>query len=292
MINIFFTGLSGFLGQNFLKYFNSQNCHNFRLIPNPNNYRSKDENYSYAFKKNDFMDNIDILVHAGAYSPKTRNDMNNMNNINNITNTKYLLENLPNIPQKIIFISSISVYKLNQQIISEDSSLEGDSIYGTSKLMCEKLIEEFCKVNNVEYQILRVGVIYGNNPTVQGLIPTFIKNIIQNKHIKIFNSGIQKRNFINVFDVSRIIFESLDLPVKYPIINVIGDSCISVREIADFLIQNSNKNIEIENIVNNEPIVDIIFDGSKMIEIFGKNQVRYFDGLACAYNDINKENSK
>ena len=286
MDNIFFTGLSGFIGQEFLKYCNTQDNCDFKILEMPKNYKSEKNSYNYAFKPDDFEDKIDVLVHAGAFSPKTREQMEDAElNMTNVINTEYLLKNLPNFPKKIIYISTVSVYSLGQKKITEDSSLGGDSVYGLSKLMCEKIIENYAKEHNIEYQILRLSVVYGNNPKVQGLIPTFIKNICENKDITVFNNGKQKKNFVNVYDVARVIYKSVKEPVKYNIINIAGDSSISVKDVAEILINASGKNVKITN-VSNKKSDDIIFDNKKMKKAFGKNEITYEKGLMNAFKEL------
>ncbi|MGN0014988.1 MAG: NAD-dependent epimerase/dehydratase family protein, partial [Candidatus Gastranaerophilaceae bacterium] len=163
MNNIFFTGLSGFLGQEFLKYYNSRKDNNFRFVQNPIYYRGNGKDYNYAFSADDFSENIDILVHAGAFTPKKREQMEDVTlNLSNVINTDYLLKNLPNIPKKIIYISTVSVYSPTKNVINEETPLGGDSVYGLSKLMCEKIIQNYCIQNEIPYQILRLSVIYGN----------------------------------------------------------------------------------------------------------------------------------
>ena len=101
MNKVFFTGLSGFLGKNFLDYYNSRKSVDFELIELPKNYNSIQKKYNYSFCSEDFSAGVDILVHAGAFSPKTKEQMDDIApNLQNIENTKYLLENLPNIPKK------------------------------------------------------------------------------------------------------------------------------------------------------------------------------------------------
>lgn len=288
MNNVFFTGLSGFLGQEFLKYYNSKKNNNFCFIQNPFNYKGCGKNYNYTFLSKDFSEKIDILVHAGAFTPKTREQMEDVTlNLSNVINTDYLLKNLPNIPKKIIYISTVSVYSPTKNVINEETPLGGDSVYGLSKLMCEKIIQNYCIQNKIPYQILRLSVVYGNNHKVQGLIPTFIKNICQNKSIMIYNDGLQKKNFINVYDVARVIYKSITESVIYPVINVVGNESISVKEVAEILIKCSGKNIKIEN-YNNDQTNDIIFDTSLMTEVFGKNKISYTDGLKQSYIDLSE----
>ncbi|MGN0014144.1 MAG: hypothetical protein ACI37T_01860, partial [Candidatus Gastranaerophilaceae bacterium] len=103
----------------------------------------------------------------------------------------------------------------------------------------------------------------------------------------IYNGGLQKKNFINVYDVVRVIYKSITESVIYPVINVVGNKSISVKEVAEILIKCSGKNIKIEN-YNNNQTNDIIFDTSLMTEVFGKNEISYSDGLKQSYIDLSE----
>jgi UDP-glucose 4-epimerase len=95
--------------------------------------------------------------------PKSTDELNMADKIleNNIIATNTLLQSLAYKPKKIIFSSTIDVYEYKyNNIINETSKLDPQSLYGSSKLFCEKLILEYCKSNNCKYAILRYGNIF------------------------------------------------------------------------------------------------------------------------------------
>ena len=64
--------------------------------------------FSFTFNKQD------LVLHIGAFTPKSGIEANDINKSNaNIFNTKYLLDNLPNFPEKFIFLSTLDVYGNN-----------------------------------------------------------------------------------------------------------------------------------------------------------------------------------
>ena len=295
MKNILFTGLTGFLGKNFQSLIKDRDMHVFPLPCDILSGHGKITDFTYHFSKEDLLkeniNTIDVLVHAGAFSPKTREQMNDIdNNILNITNTQHLLNNLPTLPKKIIYISSISVYNIpSLEVVNEFSPTEGDSIYGLSKLMSEKIVIEFAKKNNIDCQILRLGVMYGNNKGYQGLIPSFIQNIMENKPICTFNDGVELKNFIHVQDVCEVIYQSiLQDSSDYPIINVVNTDNISVKDVAKKLISLSNKNINIDTVQKNQTH-QITFDTTLLQKAFQLQQKSYNKGLEESFNFFTKE---
>ncbi|MFX4253329.1 NAD-dependent epimerase/dehydratase family protein, partial [Aliarcobacter butzleri] len=113
------------------------------------------------------------------FTPKSGIEANDINKSNaNIFNTKYLLDNLPNFPEKFIFLSTLDVYGKIETIIDESSFTNPLTMYGWSKLYCEKLLENWSKENNIILQILRIGHIYGKGEKAyKKVIPITIQKL-------------------------------------------------------------------------------------------------------------------
>ena len=169
-MNILITGANGFIGRKLLEVIcnnTSYRTYNIVLLTSKEmlGYTSIIHN-NYSFEKADFLRKgiqyIDVLIHLGAFTPKSTSESNQIEGcISNIINTEYLLNNLPSIPKKIIFLSTLDVYGTVSNIISEDSHTIPETLYGHSKLFLEKMILEWSKINKVTPQILRIGHIYG-----------------------------------------------------------------------------------------------------------------------------------
>lgn len=76
------------------------------------------------------------------------------NNINSLIN---VLECMNEIKcNKLIFSSSATVYDSKNSLpLNENSTLGYSNPYGHSKLICEEIIREFCKLTSIKYGILR-----------------------------------------------------------------------------------------------------------------------------------------
>jgi len=293
-MKVLITGATGFLGRNLLKYIEQHDIDKkydlYLLTSKPiDNYKCINHS-GYRFNKQNFfeqgLDNIDVLIHCGSFTPKKGNELNNIEgSVKNIENTNYLINNLPSIPRKIIYISSISVYDLNMSDkISENTLTIPDSLYGQSKLFCENLLKEYSLENNVQYQIFRMGVIYGSGDRYcEGLIPHTIKRLINNENPVIYNGGKEIKSFINVYDCCRVIYAAINSNVNDEIVNVVSSDTISVRELVDEIINISGRKIIPENITSNKNYKNTIYNPERMIKNFGKNIVDYKTGIKEEY---------
>ena len=235
-------------------------------------------------------ENIDTIIHIGAFTPKNSLQINDIDkSFSNISNTKKLLSlNLPNL-KRIIFTSTLDVYK-NEAVITEESLVEPVSLYGYSKLYCEKMIEIFCKNKNIICQILRIGHVFGEGEEkYQKLIPLTIKKIIDNQQVEIWGDGKALRTFIYIDDVAKAIVNAIKLE-KSNLINIVGEEAVSVKTLIEKLIKISGKNIEIIYKNTNTPNRNLIFDNSKLKSLLLKNLVSLDEGLRREYLYI--ENKK
>lgn len=199
-MNLLFTGATGFLGENCIP-----------IMRQNNNIISIGRN-----EKNDIivdlseniptLNSVEAVVHAAGKAhiyPKTEAEKNDFYNVN-VIGTRNLLSALDN--QKItafVFISSVSVYGLEQGInIDENSLLNGKSPYATSKIQAESLIQSWCHLHDVDYLILRLPLIVGKKPL--GNLGKMISAI---KHYRYFRiaKGEANKSMVLATDVAILI---------------------------------------------------------------------------------------
>lgn len=224
---------------------------------------------------------ITTIIHAGAYTPKNINQANDYHKCTtNIINTNKILNaDLPNL-KKIIFISTLDVYS-ECSIINEESLVMPSTLYGQSKLYCEKLISAYTKEKNILCQILRVGHTYGpGEEAYQKVIPVMIKKILNKENIQIFGTGKDLRSFIYIDDVIDAIISSIELKTIQGPINIVSNNKITIKDLANTLIRITNANVKVEFKKSSENIQrDFIFDNSKMKKYLLSNEINLEEGL-------------
>ena len=183
---------------------------------------------------------------------------------NNVIGTKSILSACTDTSVKnFIFSSTAAVYKDNQKIVSENSSIKPKSVYGKTKIKAEKLIIEICKKSKINYAILRYFNVCGASPSGKiGLISStdsLFKNIslamIKKKPIiKIYGNnyktsdGTSIRDYIHVSDLADAhykILKKISETNKSIILNCGYNRGISVKTVVDEFKKQTNKDVKI-----------------------------------------------
>ncbi len=284
---ILLTGASGFIGKHLLdaiiKKFGANQIIALTSNPITTSAYLLHENYNFSkdfFVKYNVAQKIEIIIHAGAFTPKIGKDANNWEKCNsNILNTNTLLgANLPNL-KKIIYLSTLDIYG-QSDIIKEDSLVKPISLYGDSKLYIEKMIDAWAFSNNKICQILRVGHVYGPGEELyQKIIPITFKNILNKQLVEIWGTGNEIRSFIYIKDIVNSILNAVELNLSIGPVNLVGNQKISINDLVNKMIAISGIKCEIKSIPVLTAGRDLIFDNTKMKKFLLAEEVSLEEGL-------------
>ena len=291
MNKVLITGTTGFIGSALVEYVKKNRPEYLKDVialstkNNPSINTILYDNVSLAIPK---IENITDVIHLGAFIPKISALANDIDKCtSNIEFTKLLLQQIPNSINKFVFISTVDVYRLDGNTINESTQTEPSGLYGWSKLYCEKIVEQWCKQNNVKCTIVRLGHIYGPGEELYlKLIPETIKKLIADVKPTIYTKGDEIRSFLHIDDCVRCIWDALNINAEYALINIVSGNAYTIKQIVELLNQCSGKNIEPQILGNNIKTNDYIFDNSIMIKYFGKEKVDLLDGLKNEYEYI------
>ena len=291
MNKVLITGTTGFIGSALVDYVKNNRSEYLKDIialstkNNPTINTILYDNVSLSIPQ---IENITDVIHLGAFIPKISALANDIDKCtSNIEFTKLLLQQIPNSINKFVFISTVDVYRIDGNTINESTQTEPSGLYGWSKLYCEKIVEQWCKQNNVKCTILRLGHIYGPGEEVYlKLIPETIKKLITGVQPTIYTKGEEIRSFLHIDDCVRCIWAALNINAVNGLINIVSGNAFTIKQIVELLIQCSGKNIEPQILGNSIKTNDYIFDNSIMIEYFGKEKVDLLDGLKNEYEYI------
>lgn len=301
---ILVTGGAGFIGHYIVEELIDNN--NIIIVDNLSNSNKQNINTKAIFYKIDIKNNekleyiflkhkIKYIIHLAAQ-------------ISSIYSLKFPIEDIKeNIIGTINIINMTRKYKVNKIFVSSSAAVYGDlklmpidescitkpiSNYGISKLAMERYIE----ISNIDYMIFRLSNVYGpkkkNISVDDGVIITFIDNILNNRDIDIYGDGEQIRDFIYVKDVAKIFSIFINMEnIKNMIINVSTNIPITINELYKKLMVLANKtvnvnylqsrNIDIKNnILHNKRLLKFIKFNFTNIEVGLNETLKYFKNLS------------
>lgn len=233
MKKVFITGGSGFIGSEVSNIFTS-NGHNVvafdsfesylvpekdLIVPSPTSRLQASENLQII--RGNMLNNFhlehtilsqqpDILIHAASLPLANISiDMTEEAYDSILTSTLNLLEIIRRnkLPTKLIFLSSSMVYGDFKEIpVNEDHITKPKEIYGTLKLMAEKLIEAYGKRHGIKYSVIRPSAVYGPGDRNARVIFKFARAAIDGKSITVDGDGENLADFTNIKDIGRAIF--------------------------------------------------------------------------------------
>lgn len=209
---ILLTGDSGFLGKYIKKEFES-----YSLIFHTLNRREADYKLDLFTTIPVLRIKYNLIIHcAGAAHiiPKNKSESNQIFTTN-IKTTENLIRALEKtgIPEKFVFISSVSVYGRSKgNLLNENEDLLATDAYGKSKIICEKIITDWCLKHNVKYTILRLPLLVGKNPP--GNLGDMIKAIKNNYFFNIKHINPRK-SMVLAQDVASIILKASEVGGVY-----------------------------------------------------------------------------
>ena len=226
---------------------------------------------------------------------------------NNILSTLNSLRLCKFLKSKFIYISSSRVYSINKlnelkfriaknkfQLINKKNHTTSSkgvnenfsvnsplSLYGSSKLMCENLVAEYCNFNNILFVINRCGLLAGSGQLFkndQGIISYWINSWKKRKklnYIGFGGNGYQVRDCLHPEDLSNLINQQIKFlykkKLKEKIFNVSGGakSAFSLKELSQWCSKNIFfKKVGYQNKIRPFDLKWIILDNTKVKKFF------------------------
>ena len=275
MNNILITGGAGYIGshvteiliKNKKKVFIVDNLSTGfkKLINKKAKFFKTDINNTKKIREIIINNKISVIIHLAAVLSVEESEKKPKKYYKiNVTGTESLLTaTIKTSVKNIIFSSTCAVYKDGYSKVNENTKLKPTSVYGKTKLKGEKIIQSFCKKNNLNYGILRFFNVAGASPSGKiGQInkgDQLFKNLsleVQKKNpvFKIYGTnhktkdGTCIRDYIHVTDIADIhhkVLEKISKTNESNILNCGYAKGVSVNEAINEFKKYSNKRLKI-----------------------------------------------
>lgn len=220
------TGGCGFIGSNFIRFllttYNSirvVNVDKLTYCGNENNLLDFVSDKRYIFIKADICDEFSIrsilLQHKPDYvinfAAESHVDnsidggnqfiQTNIQGVNNLLKQiLYLTNNEQYNIEKFVQISTDEVYGSVERPSKETDILNPSSIYSASKAAGEHIAMSYLKTHNIPVVITRSSNNYGPYQYPEKVIPLFVTNLLMDKQIPLYGNGMNKRDWLYVYD--------------------------------------------------------------------------------------------
>lgn len=265
------TGGSGFIGSNVCKQFVENG---FTVINIDKRKREMDGVTQYPFEvDNKQVQGIlklikpDVVVHIAAYNSVPDSLINtNQTYTDNVYSTISLLNNCVDAGVKnFIFASSSSVYGTS---INEDGSFkETDPLspinpYGRTKVMCERIIEDYAKTYGMNYMNLRLFNVAGSDggklgyqkDPVKHVLPILVQKGLLGEVFTVnginypTEDGTVVRDYTHVTDVARAFVATTHWIIDQQlsgVLNIGNNNPVSMLELVKEVEEQLNTEIEV-----------------------------------------------
>ena len=246
-MNIFITGVAGFLGSNLADFylqkgFKVSGCDNLiggdmdNVDPKVNFTKTNCEDLQ---KMTEITKNVDVVIHAAAYAHENLSVFSPHLICSNIIggSTSVFSAAIQNKVKRIVFCSSIARYGEVPIPYIETGPTKPSDPYGISKLAAEKILINLCETYGVEYNIAIphniIGIKQKYDDPFRNVASIMINLILQNRQPIIYGDGEQKRSFSDVDDCIYSIDKlATDPNITSEIVNIgPEDNFITVNEL-------------------------------------------------------------
>ena len=118
--------------------------------------------------------------------------------------------------------------------------------------------------------ILRLPGVYGQGDNGRSTINRLVESAIKRKHVIIYGDGEDKRDFIYVGDICKIIGKTLNKKLSI-VLNIVTGNSYSIKKIVEMIKSNSQEKFIIEykpKQIGIERVKDMVYDTSLFSSIF------------------------
>ncbi len=222
------------------------------------------------------LNNDDTIVFLSAITPDKGRDASAL--MNNILMMKHVCEALKRVKvAHLVYFSSDAVYGQKQSLLSEDSPVAPQDLYGAMHLSRELMLSE---LGDIPVATLRITAVYGEGDTHTSYGPNrFHKTALNSQRIDLFGCGEELRDHSCVDDVA--VITNLCVHMKSSgVLNVATGQSHTFKKVAELVADQFSNPIKIQKNLRSNPITHKHFDITNLHKSFPSlSLTRLEDGL-------------
>lgn len=270
MNNILITGAAGFIGSQLAYYLYKNKLYKSLVLIDNMSYGKLDnlqfddislynllkfidirdkEKINQVIKEN----NIDTIFHIAGIAPLPDCQSNPTEAIDvNINGTVNIFEcaRIAGV-KKIVFASTNALYENVNTFPTKETDLDYNNkptlIYPNTKFCCELFAKSFFDTYGLSITAVRFANVYGPHIDCFRKQPPFvaymIKELYYNRSPHFYSSGEQKRDYIYIDDLIKLLIKTAQKTNNFDIVNCSANNSYSVNELFNITKKIMNKNI-------------------------------------------------
>ena len=183
---------------------------------------------------------------------------------------------------RIVFPSTRLVYKGKSGTQKEDAEKEFKTVYAINKYACEQYLEQYHRVYDVQYTILRICIPYGTlipGASSYGTAEFMLSKATKGENISLYGDGSVRRTVTYMEDLCITIIEAAKSEQCANDIFNIGGEDYSLREMAELIASKYGVDIDYvpwPDVAQKIESGDTVFDSEKIEKIVGKTSKMSF----------------
>lgn len=206
-----------------------------------------------------------------------------------IKNIISVIANFNNV-KKIVYLSTLLVYKDSLGIQNEDSKSDPRTDYEKKKYQEEEILTEFAQNNDKQLCVARLGNVYGDVKN-KGVINNILLSLFEDKDFLINGSGGRLRDYIYVEEVGKIlanliVYEPTASKEVYNVCTGVGHT---INQLVQYIEEITGHKVKVVNGEDEPQQKSVVGDNQKIVKILNfdlKNSLT--EGLVITYNNYLK----
>ena len=202
-------------------------------------------------------------------------------NIEGVNSMLQIMKSLKS--KRFVQISTDEVYgSIDEGSWTENDPLLPNSPYAASKASAELLVRAYTQTYGLDTRITRCSNNYGPNHYPEKLIPLFITNILRNKKVPLYGSGLNVRDWLHVDDHCQGIHKVLFSERSGEVFNIGGGEELTNLDITKIILEEMGSDQSMIQSVEDRLGHDFRYSvnwAKIQTQLAYKPEVRFIDGL-------------